>query len=63
MQKEPTKRKTRYVSDFDDSGDICNAGSAKECTGLIPYIPKDEDVYEVYSAIYAISAWGQDSFN
>ena len=57
-----SKKKTRYVSDYDDSVDIANAGSAKECTGLIPYMPKDGDVYEIYNEIYAFGPWYRENF-
>lgn len=61
MTKKP-KKKTRYVSDFEDSAEICNAGSAGECTGLIPFMTDDEDMYEIYSDIYAFGAWCRDNF-
>ncbi len=62
MTFEPIKKEHRYVSNFDDSVDICNASSAKECTGLIPYMPKGDDVYETYNDIYAFGPWYRKNF-
>ena len=51
--KNPEKnRKHRYVSDYIDNVDICNASSACDCTGLIPSLPESEEELEAYKKMY-----------
>lgn len=51
-KKTPFNKKNRYVSDFDSSGDVTNAVSATDCTGLIRAMPHTEEEHESYDSVY-----------
>lgn len=52
LVEKPNKKKRRYVSDYTDQMDMCNASSVSDCTGLIPSLPRSEDELEAYEMVY-----------
>ena len=50
--KKIKKKKRRYVSDYIDDIDFCNAGCVCDCTGLMPSLPRSEEEIESYKNVY-----------